>query len=160
MANETPSGGGTSAKSGPGRPAFLCGTPTASCSGGPARTSKALGIALKPGARCHGTCGEAFDCRARYLQSQGYEKLCAREFRQPDPVTTLHCPTCRLLLPHVPGVTCPDHPDQRPVAVAGNPVTVLTKRSRFGARLRKGKNGHMPPRRKGASGTSGAVSML
>lgn len=73
------------------------------------------------GLREHGSPIEAFRCHRDYLISQGYQRVDSRAFQPP------------------PG------PDGEP-----QPIRVLTKRSRFGARMRPGKGQrHMPSVRTG-----------
>src|SRR5687767_11681699 len=66
---------------------------------------------ITAGMKTHGSTDEAFKCMKHYLLSEGYTQVGPREFSAP--------PT-------------KENPD-------GGPIRVLTKKSRFGAPLRPGK---------------------
>jgi hypothetical protein len=66
---------------------YLCGVPKANCSGTLAKLSAGLD---KQGLKKHGTQQEAFSCYCRYLKSQGYAQISAREFQKPgEPIMSL-----------------------------------------------------------------------
>jgi hypothetical protein len=58
---------------------ILCGVPEEECTGGKFQTDQRLGTK-----KAHTSRKGAFDCRARWLRSQGYEQVGSREFKPPD----------------------------------------------------------------------------
>ncbi len=96
---------------------YLCGTPVDNCGGSIGKLS--AGLAKGRAQKVHNSSEQAFNCHARYLVSEGFEKLSSREFRNPD----------------------------------GSGIRVLTKKSRFGAKLRSGKAGSNLPNRPRTGGT-------
>lgn len=72
---------------------YVCQTPQSDCDGGKTGTSQ--GLNRKDSMKAHGTPEEAFRCYARYLQSQGYNRLSSREYQRPgEPIELLTKP-CR-----------------------------------------------------------------
>lgn len=59
---------------------YACGTPYQHCGGGIGQVSHALIGKVK----LHSSPQQAFNCHVKYLISQGYEKVGAREYKAPD----------------------------------------------------------------------------
>lgn len=123
---------------------YLCPTPPQYCSG--AGLGQAS-FSIRHIEKAHSSSAEAFRCYARYLvRVLGCERLGPREFRHPRG----KCNVC--------GWTGDESLDKCPeCGMFVGAVEVLTKQSRFGHRLRKGKGGEKGTRAMPNKRTGGAV---
>ncbi len=100
---------------------YACGTPREECGGSTSGTSKSLSMGGQ-GMRLHQTSEQAFNCCKRFLLRTGWTQNDSRSFAPP------RGPNGEPLL---------KHPDGEPLIEN----RILTKKSRFGSKLRPGKAG-------------------
>ena len=115
--------GGGTGPVGKGTTKYLCGTPHEHCGGSSFALSH--GLERTGGRRVHQTSEQSFNCYKHYLLSIGYTQVDSRAFAPPV----------------------------NEDGSSGGPIHVMTKKSRFGSRLRPGKGKRSMPSHPRTGGT-------